>query len=67
MLQEILSRFRVLQAVEKMKSFKVTCVTLLKCFPVDFAKFLRKPFLQNISERLLVDVNVAFLGRIRDF
>ena len=34
--------------------------TLLKtkpwhmCFPVDFAKFLRAPFLQNTSERLLL-------------
>ena len=26
-----------------------------RCFPVNFAKFLRKPFLQNTSERLLLD------------
>ena len=25
-----------------------------KCFPVDFAKFLRIPFLQNTSRRLLL-------------
>ena len=26
----------------------------LRCFPVDFVKFLRTPFLQNNSERLLL-------------
>ena len=28
-----------------------------RCFPVNFAKFLRTPFLQNTSGRLLLDVN----------
>ena len=27
-----------------------------RCFPVNFMKFLRKPFLQNTSGRLLLDV-----------
>ena len=27
-----------------------------KCFPVNFVKFLRMPFLQNTSERLLLNV-----------
>ena len=29
--------------------------TLAQCFPVNFAKFLRIPFLQNISGRLLLE------------
>ena len=28
-----------------------------RCFPVNFAKFLRTPFLQNTSERLLLSVS----------
>ena len=27
-----------------------------RCFPVNFAKFLRTPILRNICERLLLDV-----------
>ena len=40
--------------------------TLLKkrlwhtCFPVNFAKFLRTPFLQNISGRLILDIIELF-------
>ena len=30
-----------------------------KCFPVNFAKFLRTPYLQNTSERLLLILFVA--------
>ena len=46
---------------------KVTCLrpaTLSKkrlwhsCFPVNFAKFLKTPFLQNNSERVLLMVNI---------
>ena len=37
--------------------------TLLKkrhrCFPVNFAKFLRTPILQNTSGRLLLDINLC--------
>ena len=29
-----------------------------RCFPVNFAKFLRAPFLQNISERLLLLLDI---------
>ena len=45
---------------------KVVCLrpaTLLKkrlwhwCFPVNFVKFLRAPFLQNTSGQMLLDVN----------
>ena len=31
-----------------------------KCFPVDFVKFLRTPFLENTSRRLLLRVNYQF-------
>ena len=34
-----------------------------RCFPVNFAKFLRTPFLQNTSGRLLLDI-VLFVGFI---
>ena len=38
-----------------------------RCFPVNFAKFLRKPFLQNTSRRLLLNLssfsfNIRFLA-----
>ena len=36
----------------------------LRCFPVSFAKFLREPFLQNTSERLLLLVSLIFQGSI---
>ena len=29
-----------------------------RCFPVNFVKFLRRPFLQNTSARLLLDVDL---------
>ena len=29
---------------------------MLRCFPMNFVKFLRTPFLQNIIGRLLLDV-----------
>ena len=36
-----------------------------RCFPVNFAKFLRKPFLQNTSRRLLLKVvNLLFYFRV---
>ena len=50
--------------------------TLLKkrlwhsCFPVNFAKLLRTPFLQNTSERLLLDLFLEFeplLGKSEKF
>ena len=34
-----------------------------RCFPVNFAKFLRTPFLQNISERLLPEETSQFNTR----
>ena len=43
-----------------------TCATLFKkrlwrrCFPVNFAKFLRTPFLQNSSGRLLLNRTYSF-------
>ena len=45
---------------------KVAGLRLLKkrlwhrCFPVNFIKFLRTPFLQNISGRLLLNVRITF-------
>ena len=32
-----------------------------RCFPVNFAKFLRTPFLQNTSGRLLSNVKVLYI------
>ena len=32
-----------------------------RCFPVNFAKFLRTPFLQNTSGRLLLDLAIPIL------
>ena len=49
------------------KNAGVRPTTLLKrrlwhrCFPVNFVKFLRTPFLQNISGRLLLDSKVTGL------
>ena len=34
-----------------------------KCFPVNFEKFLRAPFLQNTSWRLLLIIFIQVLGR----
>ena len=31
-----------------------------RCFPLNFAKFLRIPFLQNTSERLPLQLNISF-------
>ena len=38
-----------------------------RCFPVNFAKFLRTPFLQNTSRRLLLKVGAALLDSARSF
>ena len=37
-----------------------------RCFPVNFAKFLRTPFLQNTSGRLLLYVSVWCLSSLID-
>ena len=34
------------------------------CFPVDFAKFLRAPFLQDISGKLLLEVRFELVSFI---
>ena len=53
---------------------KVGSAALLKqrlrhrCFPINFAKFLRTPFLQNTSGRLLLNIRRYFMhltGRVR--
>ena len=50
------------------KHLCLTPVTLLKkrpwhrCFPLNFAKFLRAPFLQNTSGRLLLPMALPFYG-----
>ena len=38
-----------------------------RCFPVNFAKFLRTPFLQNTTGRLLIDFTVkpVYSGHLR--
>ena len=38
-----------------------------RCFSVNFAKFLRTPFLQNISGRLLLSMQDYFLSEERKF
>ena len=46
---------------------RIAPATLLKktlchrCFPVNFAKFLRTPFSQNTSGRLLLDLIISFV------
>ena len=51
--------------VSKNKSFKRIFMGT-KCFPVNFAKFLRTPFLQNTSGQLLLDLgkNIKNLAMI---
>ena len=34
-----------------------------RCFPVNFAKFLRRPFLQNTPGRLLLQMDCKFCNR----
>ena len=36
-----------------------------RCFPVNFAKFLRTPFLQNTSERLLLSSKICWTVTIK--
>ena len=38
-----------------------------RCFPVNFAKFLRTPFLQNTSGRLLLPVKLCIVIECRKF
>ena len=59
--------------VSKNKSFKRIFMGT-KCFPVNFAKFLRTPFLQNTSGRLLLGgyfswnlLKISNLGRFQSF
>ena len=39
---------------QKLKKLKIFQKSLAQVFPVNFAKFLRTPFLQNTSGRLLL-------------